>query len=281
MGKNKVFVDLHIHTQASDGTCSPKEVVDLSIKKGLQIISITDHDTIEGIKGIDEYLVGKNIDFITGVELSTEFNNTNIHLLLYGFDIYHKDLNDFFNHLQERRADKAKRMIKKLEDLGFEIDVNKLKQQAKNKSIGRPHIAQEMVKKGYVKDIDEAFDIFLNDRNGKAYCKSDKIDTKEAIMFGHKTGAVSVLAHPSKIQLKNQFTIKELVKELKEVGLGGIEVYYPKQKPYRYKRLAEQYGLIQTVGSDYHGAIKNNRLGGIGPRITLSEIDKLRGKSYV
>jgi len=252
-------VDLHVHTTASDGTMSPAEVVRYAKEKGLRAIAITDHDTIEGLpEGIEE---GKKqgLEVIPGVELSVDFPKGTMHVLGYYIDPTCTGLLDELMVLQQARAERNLRMIEKLRGLGIEIEISELKETPEHGQIGRPHFAHTMVKKGYVQNIQDAFDRYLG-KGGPAYVEKFRFSPEEAMRFINKAGGVAVLAHPFTLNRPQQKDLEDVIAKLKAQGLDGIETYYPEHSEGQtkiYRHLAKKYGLLLTGGSDFHGLTKD------------------------
>ncbi len=216
--------------------------------KGIQTISITDHDTVDGIEAA--ILSGKKnkIDVIPGVELSAEYNGSEIHIL--GYFIDYKDVY-FCNQLKSFRDHRINRIfeiVDKLQDLNVQIDAKNIFDIVGNGSPGRLHVAEELYQSGYTKNIYDSFYTYLGN-NKPAYVKKQTLDCKKTIELIVGAGGVPVLAHPYK--MNNDAIISDLV----DIGLQGIEVYYPSNEPVRakYKMLADKYGMVVTGGSDYHG----------------------------
>ena len=252
-------VDLHVHTTASDGTMSPAEVVRYAKEKGLRTIAITDHDTIEGLhEGIEE---GKKrgLEVIPGVELSADCSKGTMHVLGYYVDPTCTELLDELMVLQQARAERNLRMIEKLRGLGIEIELSELKETPEHGQIGRPHFAHTMVQKGYVQNIQDAFDRYLG-KGGPAYVEKFRFSPEEAMRFISKAGGVAVLAHPFTLNRLQPKDFDACIGELKKQGLDGIEVHYPEHSQGQtkfYRTLAQQHGLVATGGSDFHGLTKD------------------------
>jgi predicted metal-dependent phosphoesterase TrpH len=252
-------IDLHVHTTASDGTMSPAEVVRYAKEKGLRAIAITDHDTVEGIaEGLQE---GDNLglEVIPGVEVSVDFSNGTMHLLGYYIDHTSRELLEKLTVVQQARAERNLTMIEKLRGLGIEIDLSELKEAPEHGQIGRPHFAYTLVQKGYVQNIQDAFDRYLR-KGGPAYVEKFKFSPEEAIGFIIKAGGVTVLAHPFTLNQPQQKDLEEVIATLKAQGLDGIEIYYPEHSEGQikiYRHLAQKYGLVMTGGSDFHGLTKD------------------------
>jgi predicted metal-dependent phosphoesterase TrpH len=248
------WADLHIHTYFSDGTSSPQEVLQQASSCGLSAIAITDHDTIEGILPTQHIADTYNIEVISGIEFSTEINGRDVHLLGYLFDPEHPYLTEKLVAIQNMRIQRMKEMIVKLKNLGVaDIDFEEVAALTKS-AVGRPHLAAVLMKKGKVSSIREAFDKYLHE-GGLAYVDKFRQTPFEAIELMKQVGGVSVLAHPM-VTL-----IDELIPQLAQAGLTGIEAHYPnssKDVVEFYNRLAEKNNLLVTGGSDAHGEAKRN-----------------------
>jgi len=245
------YVDLHTHTTASDGTCEPKENVRIAKEAGLAALAITDHDTVAGIAEAKEAGAQFGIEVIPGIEVSSVARGQDIHVL--GYFVPHEDAHfrERLVGLRETRHERNKLLITRLQELGISIkleDVYKRKQ-GTDKNIGRPHIAEELMELGVVTSIEEAFDKYLG-KGGAAYVNPPRITPQEAITLIKEAGGVAVLAHPG------LYDDDELVKELIEFGLDGIEVFHPDNSETQrdvYRKWAEEFGLVVTGGSDFHG----------------------------
>jgi 3',5'-nucleoside bisphosphate phosphatase len=245
-----VKADLHIHTTASDGRLEPKEIVTLAISLGLDVIAITDHDTVDGI--VPALVAAQNspsITVIPGVEINTDVARGEVHVLGYFIDYTDAKLVDTLQKLRDSRRERARRMIAKLADLGMKIDWQRVSELAQGGTIGRPHISQALFEKGYVGSEKEAFDKYIG-HNGPAYVERYKLLPDEVVRLILDAQGLPVLAHPADID-----GLDELVPKLKAVGLIGLEVYYRDYDSAtieRLARLARQYDLIPTGGTDYH-----------------------------
>jgi predicted metal-dependent phosphoesterase TrpH len=242
-------VDLHTHTTASDGTLSPKALFEKALELQVRILSVTDHDSTAGHEAIQP-LLGSHpeIRLIPGLEMSAE-GDTYCHLLAYFMDIRAKGFQERLAHYRKRRQERILVMTQKVNELGFAVDYERVIALAAGGSVGRPHLADAMVEKGYVKTRKEAFERFLK-RGGPAYSSGDGPSAAECIAFIRSAKGVPVLAHPS------YYTTPELLKGLVDSGLMGLEVYYPEHSKSlirRYLEMAEHYHLVATGGSDYHG----------------------------
>jgi 3',5'-nucleoside bisphosphate phosphatase len=247
--------DLHLHTSVSDGKYTPAELVRKAAAAGLTIIAITDHDNVDGVApAIEAARQFPGLRIIPGVEISTEEPEGEVHVLGYFLDYHHKELLDRLNNMRESRETRAQKMVQKLAALGMPLDWKRVQEIAGTGTIGRPHIAQALLEKGYIATIKEAFDKYIA-WGGPAYVERDKMTPGEAVELILRAGGIPVLAHP--------FVSKDpdnLMARLKQNGLIGIEAYYGEYKPEDVKKLvglAEKYHLITTGGSDYHGLDEN------------------------
>lgn len=252
-------IDLHLHTTASDGVMTPSEIVNYAKNKGLLAIAITDHDTIEGLEeGLFE---GERIglEVIPGIEISAEHSPGSMHLLGFFIDIHHPTLKERLGYLQRARAERNPKMVEKLKKLGIDITFDEVLKASGGGQVGRPHFAQVLLEKGYVRSFQEAFDRFLK-KGASAYVEKMRFSAEESIHFINEANGVAVLAHPNTLQLNGYSELENLILRLVKRGLRGIEAYYPEHSALevtQYKTLAERHGLLVTGGTDYHGIEKN------------------------
>lgn len=252
-------IDLHIHTNYSDGTFTPKEIVDLAKKNNMKVLSFTDHDTIKGVKEGIEYAKKFGIKVIPGVELST-FSVMEIHILGYNFDINNTKLIETLEDFSQQREERVLKILNELKKYNINIERNEL--EASN-SVGRLHVAKALLSKGYVSSIPEAFDRYLG-ANGIAYFPSKRITPLEGVALIKQAGGIPVIAHP--LRLLQQKKLEDLVAGLKPHGLGGIEAYYNTHDEATVKTLlsiARKNNFIATGGTDFHGANRNIELGSV------------------
>lgn len=252
--------DLHIHTDFSDGTMSPEQVVKEASKLNLHTIAITDHDTVDAIEIAQ--IVGnmEGVDVIPAIELSSNYSSTDIHLLGYFIDIKNSAFLEKLAELRSERVERIKKITKKLRALGVNIEHQEVFDVSKEGSPGRMHIADVLCSKGYCNSIRESFQKYLSD-NGPAYVPKEALTLKDAIELIISSDGVPVLSHPGTNKRDT------LIPKMVEYGLQGIEVYYPTHQPEavkRYKRIAKKYDLVVTGGSDCHGTRK--------PEIALGSI---------
>lgn len=275
-------IDLHTHTTASDGKNSPTENVELAKKKGLRAIAITDHDTVSGIEEALQAGQRLGVEVIPGIEVSTLYNGQDIHVLGYCIKYESKELAKELLKLRETRNIRNKMMVERLKEVGVEITLEEVeaRQTTKGGNVGRPHMAEVMMEKGYISTMEEAFEKYLG-REGKAYVNPPRISPQEGIELIRKFNGIPVLAHPG---LYDQ---DELIQDLQEEGLKGIEVYHPdhsEAEVKKYKRFAEDLNLVATGGSDFHG-VRNGKVfhGELGSQpveyTTLEELRLTRSKA--
>lgn len=244
------FVDLHVHTTASDSLLSPQAVVDRAEALGFSALGIADHDTIAGMVFAKNY--SKKIEIIPAIELSCLYAGIDIHLLGYFIDYESAELNRFLATVQKSRKERAERIIKNLATQDIEVEFERVLELAQGGSVGRPHIAQAIVEKGYANSINEVFYRYIG-YHCPAYVPKMEITPKAGVDLIIKSGGAPVLAHPG-IYKKD-----ELVDYLIPEGLVGIEVWHPEHSTadcQRYLGLARTRGMVATGGSDCHGGIK-------------------------
>lgn len=260
----QVGIDLHIHSTASDGTLSPGEILALSQRLHLGAIAITDHDTIDGSKEALRIGIPPSVKFLTGIEVSASppasFHcSGSFHILGYSIRTDDSDLNQTLHVLQEARKSRNPRIISLLNQLGFDLSLHDILNEVGQEGLlGRPHIARCMVKKGFVRSIDEAFDKFLG-KGKPAYVDKYRIDSSRAIELILNAGGIPVLAHPFLLRADSEEFLESLIVTLKSMGLKGIEVYYPDHSPAhidQYREMAKRNGLLMTGGTDFHGSLK-------------------------
>ena len=251
------FVDLHVHSNASDGTFTPARVVELAAQKGLSAIALTDHDTIEGIPEAQKAAENLPLEVIPGIELSCVYLDEEIHILGLYVDLSDKNFLAETDNLKDIRIKRNLEMINRFQNAG--IDITLLEVQAGNPDtvITRAHFARILLEKGYVTSMEQAFKKYLSYHG--PYCpRKEKITPEHAMKLLGDCNASPVLAHPYQYHLGDKKT-EELVSFLKQLGLHGLEVYHSSNNQYesgKLKKLAKKYQLFPTGGSDFHGTNK-------------------------
>ena len=244
-------IDLHLHTLASDGRLSPTELIQLVAKQGLETISITDHDSTEGLA--EAYEAAKEFPYmriIPGIEMSADIPGDEVHVLGYFLDYHDVEFQEMLTELRRGRVGRAQVMVEKLVALGKPVEWERVLHFAGDGTVGRPHIALAMVEAGYFKEPKEAFEEYLGN-DGLAYYDRPKLNPTESVAMIRKVGGVPVLAHPTFMN-----DMEAGIASLKKEGLVGMEVYYAQYDDDTVRhlaRLAREYDLIPCGGSDYHG----------------------------
>lgn len=253
--------DLHIHTTVSDGTSTPRQVVQIAAKRKLRAIAITDHDTVGGIEEAKAEGLQSGVEVIPGVEINTDYNHQEIHILGYFIRFKDRQFLAHLDRLQNARVIRIEKMVNRLPGLGLPVKLKRVLELAGAGSVGRPHIGMAMVEKGYVTSIQEAFQRYLG-LGRPAFVPRFALTPAEAVGIIRQAGGVAVWAHPG--LAKHDYLLAELI----GAGLRGLEVYYPEHTPEmvrHYLALARQHRLVVTGGSDYHGS-------GTGYRAELGEV---------
>ena len=256
------MIDLHMHSTVSDGTFSPVELVSFAADKGFELISLTDHDCIEGLDSFINMGKKLSIKTIPGVELSVNFEGKSIHLLGYYINRHDDDLNKALADFRNGRDDRNQLIVNRLNELGLSITMESVNEIAGGDVVGRPHIAKALLKEGVVSNIKEAFNKYLA-RGQQAYFERFRLSFEDGIKLVLNTGGIPVLAHPYYFGLEESKPekIKEFFKLCSLKGIKGIEVYHSDIAPKLgdlFFKIARELGLIATCGSDFHGDNKDN-----------------------
>ena len=249
------FADLHLHTYHSDGTRSPKEVIDLAKRHDLRIVAISDHDNMAAFYEIKSYADAEGVTLIPAIELSCGVDGVDVHVLAYAFNPHDERIDTRLRRFRETRQQRGHAMVDKLRSLGYEITAERVEQLAGGGALGRPHVARALVEKRYVSSVGEAFDRLIG--AGKpAYIDKERFDVAEAVALIRDAGGVTSVAHPTLYPDHEQ-----LVPRVLDAGVDGIEVWHPdvnKDERQRYRNLARFRGALMTGGSDDHGSVKKS-----------------------
>ena len=268
-------VDLHSHTTASDGALGPRELVRLAARHRVRVLAVTDHDSTEGLPEAIDEASRHGIEIVPGLELNTDVPGAEIHVLGYYVDWQAEWFQAFLREQRAERVARVHRIVERLTELGMPLTADEVFAICKEGSPGRPHVAQAMVKRGYVKSVREAFDKWLR-ADGPANVPRRRLTPVEAVAVIRRAGGVPVLAHPG---LANR---DEMVPELVEAGLAGIETYYPEHSVAQitaYRQMCARRDLVATGGSDYHG-VHTGRASTLGsPHIPLEVWEDLKRKA--
>lgn len=267
-------IDLHSHTEESDGSCTPAELIEEAQRAGLSTLGITDHDTFAGYDRAVPFAQRAGIELVCGIELSTKlYGGRSVHLLGYFLeDGPSREFRESILDMQEARRDRNIRLTARLRELGFDITLEEVKARGRGMT-ARPHFAQVMLEKGYVSSLQQAFDEYL-DEAAIGYVYRREPSFAEGVRSIHDAGGITSLAHPVRVRADLAATLPELC----AVGLDAIEVYHSDHTPEQtaqYVALAERHGLMITGGSDFHGTAKPGIMLGTGRSGNLSLSDSL------
>lgn len=275
-------IDLHVHSNASDGTFTPSELVRYALEKGLSAMALTDHDTVSGVEEAVQAAAGSGLLLIPGVELSAEYRGRDIHILGLFLDYKSERLQAYLEEFKTIRDERNVKMAERLTAHKLPVTIEEMKEEYGDAVLTRAHFAKMLKKKGYVRSYEEAFDRFLGD--GKpCYIPRERITPEGAIALIHEAGGLAVLAHPLLYHLGME-ELKKLLELLKGCGLDGLEAIYSMNEgrdERRMKELAAEYGLFVSGGSDFHGATKPHIDLGVGrgklciPEDLLEEMKKI------
>lgn len=262
------MIDLHVHSTCSDGTFTPTQLVEIAVRANLTAIALTDHDTVAGVDEILQAAKGTVLRIIPGIEISAQDafdSEQEIHILGYRLDWHNGELLKRLQAVHDKRVERNVRLIQKMQQGGFDIDVEQIARRFPNTIVTRMHFARFLLEKGYVSGTSEAFERFL--APGRPYyVAKQEMSYEEAVNLILQAGGIPVLAHPN-LYHKDEAEQELLVAKLKEVGLRGIEAIYSMNRSEQElltRRLAKKYDLFITGGSDFHGANKPYIQMGVG-----------------
>jgi predicted metal-dependent phosphoesterase TrpH len=249
------YADLHLHTHHSDGTRSPREVIDLARQHDLSIVAISDHDNTAAFFEIKQYADEAGVTLVPAIELSCGFDGVDVHVLAYAFDPGDERIEERLRGFRAGRHRRGYAMVDRLRALGYDIKPERVDQLAAGGAMGRPHVARALVEAGYVASVSEAFDKLIG--TGKpAYVEKERFRIEEAVSLIHGAGGVTSVAHPSLYPNHEQ-----LVPQVLDRGVDGVEVMHPEvsaEDRERYTNLARFRGKLTTGGSDDHGTVKTS-----------------------
>ena len=274
-------VDLHTHSNWSDGSDSPTRLFELAAEKGLTSIALTDHDTLEGISEATAAADRYGVELIPGTEISCEWQRGTMHLVVLFLEPGPGPLQDRLSGLQDARNRRNEIIVERLQHLGMDIEYDDILAEAGDGSVGRPHFAAVMVRKGYVTDIRAAFDEYLANRR-PAYVPRERLSPDEAIHLSLESNAVPIIAHPHTLGLDTAADFAETFAMFRQWGLVGVECIYGEyaaEEQVSYADLARRFGFIPSGGSDYHGSYKEGLELGTGRGwldVPASVLDDLR-----
>lgn len=246
-------VDLHSHTNHSDGYFSPEELVNKAKDVGIDILSITDHDSINAIEKATEIGRELGVEIIPGVEISSDLRGIEVHILGYFIDITNKELEHCLKFFREERIGRANNIVRKLNHLGLDISMTDVMRFSKNSAVGRPHIAQAMLELGLVRSFQDAFNKYIKN-GGPAYERKVHLSPQSAFKIISDAGGLSFVAHP-------RYMSENIIKELIDAGADGIEVIHPshsKELTRFYRGIVNEYYLLESGGSDFHGGKRDD-----------------------
>ncbi len=271
------MIDLHSHTDRSDGTFTPQELVAEAVRVGLSALAITDHDTFQGYYDAVPFAADAGLELICGIELSTRYQGNSVHLLGYFLhSAPSAELQTWLAFLLENRRERNVRLIHKLQSLG--VDITLAEVEARGKTLtARPHFARVLMEKGYAKDVQNAFDLYL-DESAKGYVQRHEVPMEDALERILKAGGIPSLAHPVRVAKNNWEKLAGYVEDLAGYGLRAVEVYHSDHSPENvsyYKSLADRNDLAVTGGSDFHGGNKPTIALGTGQRGNLNVPDSV------
>ena len=260
------WIDLHTHSLFSDGSYTPEELISYAKKKNLYGLALTDHDTTDGLEAAIENGKKQGVYVIPGIELSSDYNGKDIHILGYFIDYKNQNLEEKLRLFQELRRKRNIKMVSLLREGGYDISLENLYEiYGKESVLTRMHLAKALFDKGYVKDIPTAFATILA-KDSPYYVPREGISPEKAVSLIRESSGTAVLAHPTLYKLSDE-KLRELLTALKKLGLSGIETYYStytEEQTEYIKAIAEEFDLFPTGGSDFHGSSKPHIDLGIG-----------------
>lgn len=260
-------LELHAHTHFSDGALSPEQLVELAVERSVSVLAVTDHDSVEGIAPAIA-AAGSRLEVVPGIEISSTLEHNDLHILGYFLDPQSSALRERLQHFREERRQRALAIVARLGELGVPVSADEVFASAGPGVVGRPHVAQALLRAGHVPTIDVAFQKYLGAR-GSAFVHRPVFHSAEAVRIIRDAGGVAVLAHPGLVA-------RTLVEQLAQAGLAGLEVWHPQhnmQAQKRWYEVASDLGLVPSGGSDFHGPHRGAALGDMPvPERTLDDL---------
>lgn len=256
------LIDLHTHTTASDGIYSPSALINLAIEKGVDVMAVTDHDTVAGLDEGIEYSRGTALTLIPGIEFSVDYSGGTLHLVGLFIDHGNMALLDEIRRLKDIRDNRIYRILEDLERHGINIPLTEVQDEAKGAAMGRPHVARVLVRHGYGPDITDIFKNYLV-KGKPGYAKKEKINLDKAISLIKASGGIPILAHPITLNFASWDDFDKQIKDYAHRGVEGIEAYATLHTPGQaetFRELGNKYDLLISGGSDFHGD-KNETIG--------------------
>jgi predicted metal-dependent phosphoesterase TrpH len=247
------FADLHTHTVHSDGTRSPREVIDVARSHGIEIVAISDHDNLAAYFEVKSYADTVGVTLVPGIELSCGFAGVDVHILAYAFDPLDPRIDQRLRSFRQARQKRGQKIVQRLREIGVVIRPERVDELAAGGAVGRPHVARALVEAGHVRSVSDAFDVYLG--TGKpAYIDKARFQIEDAIALIRSAGGVTSVAHPAIYPDHSS-----IVPQLLDAGVDAVEVLHPDVDDIereRYTNLARFRGKFLTGGSDDHGTVK-------------------------
>lgn len=265
------WIDLHMHSTFSDGIHTPTELVEIAVRKELTAMALADHDSLDGFRELEKAATSAGVEVITAVELSSEHNGRDLHILGYGVDPDDKSLLGMLKKFCDTREKRGIMIVEKLRAVGIELDMDAILAKAGDGALGRPHIAEALVEGGYAGDFPEAFAKYIGE-DCPAYVEKFKITPADAVVHIHGAGGLAFVAHPG-------YYVEDMAafKDLLDQGFDGIEVHHPHHRNGVIKTLlgiAGERGMLISGGSDYHGFAGRDNMG--LPKVPYELLEKIR-----
>ena len=252
------LVDLHMHSTYSDGQLEPAALIDLAVRKGLAAVALADHDCLDGVPEYEEAAEIVGLETVSALELSCIHRGRDLHILGYGVDVEDAPLREMLRRFCETRENRGLKIVEKLGAMGIELDAQEILDTSGAGALGRPHIAEALIKGGYARDFNEVFRKYIGE-DCPAYVEKYKMSPADAVSCIHDAGGLAFVAHPG-FYLEDMEGFNELLEE----DFNGIEVYHSQHTPETAARLAEiaeDRGLLKSGGSDFHGFAGRDSLG--------------------